>query len=403
MNIMASGELMPFNPLHACAQLEPSLFTQNFTRKDCAFAPLIRHNKVIVLVQQPGPCSLESKIRQVSRTDNVAGMVIIHKDDNLPNDMDLDLLGSRIPVVMLRHATGSALLALTHWYREAAIKKSALFATNSSQYNPHLSLPDLSDDNSQVVFHNLTDNEPYASSSESPTGLLHASPDDGEPKMEDIMWIKATLLFDDHVDGLGIVEFSLIVVVVLLGAAFVTSVCLHCYFYRFRRNHPLTSQGTAASVAFDPTHHPDALIPLEALPFMPLCTFSEYCGMHLQSHQTQKDALLYTDLPQEESNVIEIDLDKYVPVWKEHYGPALTTLNDTCPVCLDEFDEHEKLRELPCFHLYHPECIDEWLTKKIANCPLCKFDVYTAMLKRLKEGPPHPEPSSHSPESWLKN
>lgn len=35
--------------------------------------------------------------------------------------------------------------------------------------------------------------------------------------------------------------------------------------------------------------------------------------------------------------------------------------NDTCAVCLDEFEEGEELRLLPCRHEYHCECIGKTL------------------------------------------
>merc|ERR1719329_434008 len=40
-------------------------------------------------------------------------------------------------------------------------------------------------------------------------------------------------------------------------------------------------------------------------------------------------------------------------------------------VCLGEFTEGENLRELECEHLFHQECIDEWL-RRSAACPICK-------------------------------
>lgn len=46
-----------------------------------------------------------------------------------------------------------------------------------------------------------------------------------------------------------------------------------------------------------------------------------------------------------------------------------------CSVCLNEFQEEEKLRVIPnCSHLFHIDCIDIWLQNN-ANCPLCRTRV----------------------------
>ncbi|KAJ4957207.1 hypothetical protein NE237_013990 [Protea cynaroides] len=46
-----------------------------------------------------------------------------------------------------------------------------------------------------------------------------------------------------------------------------------------------------------------------------------------------------------------------------------------CAVCLNEFQEEEKLRVLPnCSHAFHIDCIDVWLQTN-ANCPLCRSSI----------------------------
>ncbi|KAK5163841.1 hypothetical protein LTR04_002226 [Oleoguttula sp. CCFEE 6159] len=45
----------------------------------------------------------------------------------------------------------------------------------------------------------------------------------------------------------------------------------------------------------------------------------------------------------------------------------------TCAVCLDDFDPGvSRVRELPCRHIFHPECVDTFLRYNSSLCPLCK-------------------------------
>lgn len=47
----------------------------------------------------------------------------------------------------------------------------------------------------------------------------------------------------------------------------------------------------------------------------------------------------------------------------------------SCAVCIEEYNVGDKLRQLPCQHVFHTECIVPWLTERHTSCPLCKAQV----------------------------
>lgn len=47
----------------------------------------------------------------------------------------------------------------------------------------------------------------------------------------------------------------------------------------------------------------------------------------------------------------------------------------TCNICLEDFKKGKKVWELPCKHIFHLECIDEWLSRHSCICPNCKMNL----------------------------
>ncbi|CAG8893034.1 unnamed protein product [Penicillium egyptiacum] len=57
----------------------------------------------------------------------------------------------------------------------------------------------------------------------------------------------------------------------------------------------------------------------------------------------------------------------------------LSHTQTTCAICLDDFVVGSStVRELPCGHIFDPECIDPFLTQNCCLCPLCKKSVLPA-------------------------
>ncbi|KAF7537695.1 hypothetical protein G7054_g3500 [Neopestalotiopsis clavispora] len=70
---------------------------------------------------------------------------------------------------------------------------------------------------------------------------------------------------------------------------------------------------------------------------------------------------------------------KDVSVLSESSIPATGTIipppeyQPSCHICLDYYESKVTIiRELPCGHIFHPECIDEFLSEVSSLCPICK-------------------------------
>lgn len=59
----------------------------------------------------------------------------------------------------------------------------------------------------------------------------------------------------------------------------------------------------------------------------------------------------------------------------------------TCPVCLNEMSIGDEARSLPCRHLFHKNCVDEWLRVN-ASCPTCRCSIIS---NATSEGGPDQE------------
>ncbi|KAN0123535.1 hypothetical protein V8E52_002867 [Russula decolorans] len=79
----------------------------------------------------------------------------------------------------------------------------------------------------------------------------------------------------------------------------------------------------------------------------------------------------------------------------EEEDPIWFNTQVECAICLDEFVKGDRVRVLPCKHIFHLDEVDEWLIQLKKLCPICKADVTC---------PPqsaHPGPTNNSPQGLV--
>lgn len=65
-------------------------------------------------------------------------------------------------------------------------------------------------------------------------------------------------------------------------------------------------------------------------------------------------------------------IEKYPKILIGESGRLLKPSDNTCSICLSEYEPKETLRSIPeCNHYFHAACIDEWL-KMNGTCPICR-------------------------------
>lgn len=90
------------------------------------------------------------------------------------------------------------------------------------------------------------------------------------------------------------------------------------------------------------------------------------------------DSMTYEQLLQLEDNVGSVSkglssnqIDKLPNI---KYRKEKNSENYQCIICMEEFEEKEKVKLLPCGHIFHNNCIKQWLLKQ-KTCPFCKSEI----------------------------
>ena len=133
--------------------------------------------------------------------------------------------------------------------------------------------------------------------------------------------------------------FLIIVLAILLAIVLLTSIVMHMVQ---RRQRTLLSRRVArGEVDLEALGIKRLNVPQEQLDKMPQYTYTSKTGAPMTDGKTAQKDVSFTQ--------------------------------PTCPICLDDYVHGETtIRELPCNHIFHPECIDPFLKDNSSLCPVCK-------------------------------
>jgi hypothetical protein len=80
----------------------------------------------------------------------------------------------------------------------------------------------------------------------------------------------------------------------------------------------------------------------------------------------------------EATEIVSIAASETHPIWgylKEVSTPE-NRKEECCSICLDPFQN--RVTQAPCGHVFHRDCIREWLLNTKKECPICRAKVYAA-------------------------
>lgn len=170
--------------------------------------------------------------------------------------------------------------------------------------------------------------------------------------------------------------FLLIVLGILLAVIALTSIMMH-YLQR-RRRQALRRRVANGEVDLEALGIKRLTVPQHLLDKMPLYKYGS-SGAVLPPSAAKESAAATDKLESAHSSRPSSPELSAQPARTKQGSFRPTTMSQpTCAICLDDYvpvsDESEgtTVRELPCHHIFHPECVDAFLKDNSSLCPICK-------------------------------
>jgi len=175
-----------------------------------------------------------------------------------------------------------------------------------------------------------------------------------------------------------------------VAALFFTVAGISClmHYFQYRRRVSLRRRVMSGEVNLEAMNIKHVTIPMEEIEKFPLFTYNYEPNTNsmptspksprapAQSHIRSDSIGIDETIRRTSSPISEKAIAS--PTAKSTVTGFTTTSTATdyqpaCSICLEDYENRTTIiRELPCGHIYHPECIDEFLSRHSSLCPQCK-------------------------------
>lgn len=344
-----------------CVNISEPYVPQNVTRQ--ANLPNTDYDLIAMAPWLSPQCSLE--YMEAARKDPVRGFVFFTPDNTTGTPPDEKDEVWNIPNAgNWRQKNGFPVYAINGESGATLLRESALYSVNMTE----------------VPFgHQLTefyDSRDYV--------RLYVDIDTGEIFVANthICSIMTYIVLGNGTTLPSLWVFLLVVLAILLFIIGTTSLTMH-WLQRKRRD-SLRRRVMSGEVDLEALGIKRLTVPQDLLTQMPLYIYGTGAAVpeaseNGASHQEDlAEAEKLSGMVQSESVDSSMhSIGRPTPVRATSYRPTPLS-QPTCAICLDDFvagsaeQEGTVVRELPCHHIFHPECVDTFLRDSSSLCPMCK-------------------------------
>lgn len=168
--------------------------------------------------------------------------------------------------------------------------------------------------------------------------------------------------------------FLVIVLSILIAAIGITSLCMH--IIQRRRRNALRQRVLNGEIDLEALGVKRLTVSQQVLDKMPIVTYT--AGPDVEKPAEPLATLDFAP-------GLDADTGSKPPLARRLSAPTASHPSSaafsqsTCPICIDDFEPNKtQVRELPCRHIFHPDCIDTFLLRSSSLCPMCKQSVLPA-------------------------